>query len=211
MKSPDLQVVSGTASDQKPENVTTPPENIFDDIETLRKTATLKVSRRVIPVNVPVKKPANNIYFRCHPGPDMSLDASVLMGADGSDDFYFVTPFMLNHHVVLPRLRKVTIAVVYTWPGGVVSLWPVPMAEETRIACWKSARAAYELSKKKWVQLCWDSERRDYDVAVAEGIKTEPMWPDDLDISKLLKLGFADKIISSPEHSYVLQLRGLAE
>jgi hypothetical protein len=211
MKSPDLQVVSRTASDQKPEDNTNPPESVFDDIETLRKTATLKVSRRVIPVHVSVKKPANNIYFRCHPGPDMSLDASVLMGADGSDDFYFVTPFMLNHHVVLPRLRKVTIAVVYTWPGGVVSLWPVPMAEETRIACWKSARAAYELSKKKWVQLCWNSERRDYDVAVAEGIKTEPMWPDDLDISKLLKLGFADKIISSPEHPYVLQLRGLAE
>ena len=28
---------------------------------------------------------------------------------------------------------------------------------------------------------------------------------------KLLKLGFADKIISKPEHPYVLQLRGLAE
>jgi hypothetical protein len=211
MKSPDLQVVSRTASDQKPEDNTNPPESVFDDIETLRKTATLKVSRRVIPVHVLVKKPANNIYFRCHPGPDMSLDASVLMGADGSDDFYFVTPFMLNHHVVLPRLRKVTIAVVYTWPGGVVSLWPVPMAEETRIACWKSARAAYELSKKQWVQLCWNADRRDYDVAVAEGIKTSPMWPEDLSLQKLLKLGFEDKIISSPEHPYVMQLRGLAE
>jgi hypothetical protein len=191
--------------------VDTAPESVFDDIETLRKTATLKVSRRVIPVNVSVKKPANNVYFRCHPSPEMSLDASVLLGSDGSDDFYFVTPFMLNHHVVLPRLRKVTIAVVYTWPGGATSLWPVPMAEETRIACWKSARAAYGLSKEKWVQLCWNGDRRDYDVAVAENIKTEPMWPDDLDIRKLLKLGFVDKIISSPEHPYVMQLRGLAE
>jgi hypothetical protein len=85
------------------------------------------------------------------------------------------------------------------------------MAEETRIACWKSARVAYELSRKQWVQLCWNSDRRDYDVAIAEGINTEPMWPEDLDIKKLLKLGFADKIISSPEHPYVMQLRGLAE
>jgi hypothetical protein len=48
-------------------------------------------------------------------------------------------------------------------------------------------------------------------VAVAEGINTEPAWPEDLDIKKLLKLGFADKIISTPEHSYVMQLRELTE
>ena len=100
---------------------------------------------------------------------------------------------MLNHHAVLPRLRKVTIAVVYTWPGGAISLWPVPFAEETRIACWKSARTAFELSKTQWVQMIWNSDTRDYDVAIAEGINTEPLWPEDLDIRKLLKLGFADK------------------
>jgi hypothetical protein len=187
------------------------PESVFDDIETLRKTATVKASRRVIPVNVTVKKPASNVFFRSHSDPAISLDASIIVGDGGSDDYYFVTPRMLSHPVILPRLRRVTIATVYSWPGGVVSLWPVPMADETRIACWKSARAAYELSKAKWVQLCWNADRRDYDVAVAEGINTEPTWPEDLDIGKLLKLGFADKIISSPEHSYVMQLRGLAE
>ena len=117
------------------------PESVFDDIETLRKTATLKVSRRVVAVNVAVKRPANNLYFRCHADPKMSLDASVVIGDGGSDDFYFVTPFMLNHHTMLPRLRKVTIATVYAWPGGAISLWPVPNIEETRIACWKSARS----------------------------------------------------------------------
>ena len=161
------------------------PESVFDDMETLRKTATIKVSRRLVPINVAVGKPKNNVYFRCHKHPDLTLDASVLVGADGSDDFYFVSPVMLNHHTILPRLRKVTIAVVYTWPGGVISLWPVPFAEETRIACWKSARAAFELSKEQWVQMIWNSDTRDYDVAIAEGINTEPLWPDDLAIGKL--------------------------
>jgi hypothetical protein len=200
-----------TIEKPKLELVDNPPDSVFDDIEALRKTATLKVSRRVVSINVAVGKPKNNCYFRCHPDPALSLDASVLIGGDGSDDFYFVSPVTLNYHAVLPRLRKVTIAVVYTWPGGVVSLWPVPFAEETRIPCWKSARAAFELSKSQWVQLIWNSDRRDYDVAIAEGINTEPLWPDDLDIRKLLKLGFADKIINTPEHSYVMQLRGLAE
>ena len=199
-KKPDLKVVDA------PE-----PESVFDDIETLRKTATVKVTRRVIPVNVAVKKPPNNVFFRCHPDPAMSLDASIIVGDGGSDDYYFVAPRMLNHPVILPRLRRTTIATVYTWPGGVVSLWPVPNADESRIACWKSARVAYELSKKQWVQLCWNADRRNYDVAVAEGINTEPTWPDDLDIRKLLKLGFADKIIDSQDHPYVMQLRGLVE
>jgi hypothetical protein len=186
------------------------PESVFDDIENLRRTATLKVSRRVVPVNVAVKRPPNNVYFRCHADVKMSLDASVVVGDGGSDDFYFVAPSMLNHHTMLPRLRKVTIATVYAWPGGAISLWPVPNVEETRIACWKSARAAFELSKTKWVQLCWNSGLRDYDVVVAEGISTEPIWPDKT-LRDLLRLGFIDKTISTPEHPYVLQLRGLAD
>jgi hypothetical protein len=199
---------------KKPEHiklVESEPESVFDDIEALRKTATLRVSRRVVAVNVKVGKPPNNVYFRCRDGAEWSLDASVVVGDGGSDDFYFVTPFMLSHHTMLPRLRRVTIAVVYTWPGGAISLWPVPNVEETRIACWKSARAAYELSKEKWTQLCWNNDLRDYDVAVAENIGIEPNWPADKTLRDLLRLGFADKIISTPEHPYVMRLRGLAE
>ena len=190
---------------------TPPPESVFDDIEGLRKVATLKVSRRVVPINVVVKRPPNNVYFRCHPDPEMSLDASIIVGDGGSDDFYFVAPYMLNHATMLPRLRKVTIATVYAWPGGAISLWPVPNVEETRIACWKSARAAFELAKTQWVQLCWNSDHRDYDVVVAEGINTEPNWPTDRSFNDLLKLGFADKIITTPDHPYTLRLRGVAD
>ena len=46
--------------------VETEPTSVFDDIEALRKIATLKVSRRVVPVNVAVRKPPNNVYFRVH-------------------------------------------------------------------------------------------------------------------------------------------------
>jgi hypothetical protein len=198
-KKPDIKLVESS------------PESVFDDIEQLRKTATLKVSRKVVPVNVRVGKPANNVYFRVHPKPGWSLDCSVIVGDGGSDDFYFVTPSMLDHHTMLPRLRKVSIVTVYTWPGGAISLWPVPIVEETRIACWKSARAASELAKTKWVQIVWNNETRDYDVITAEGINTEPNWPTDKSLRDLLRLGFADKIIDSPEHPYVMRLRGLAK
>jgi hypothetical protein len=198
-KKPDIKLVD------------TAPEDVFNDIEALRKTAVLKVSRKVVLTNVPVKKPAKDVYFRVHPNPEWSLNCSVIVGDGGSDDFYFVTPFMLNHHTMLPRLRRVTIATVYTWPGGAISLWPVPRIEETKIACWRSARAAFDLAKTTWVQLVWNGDTFDYDVGTAEGINNEPQWPVDKSFQDLLRLGFADKIIDRPEHPYVLRLRGLTE
>ena len=41
----------------KLELVDTAPEFVFDDIEALRKTATIKVSRKLVPINVAVSKP----------------------------------------------------------------------------------------------------------------------------------------------------------
>ena len=191
---------------------TPPPESVFDNIEALRKTAVLKVARKVALVNVSVKKPPNNVYFRVYPNPDWTLDGSVVLGDGGSDDFYFVTPRMLNHHTMLPRLRKTTIVTVYYWPGGEVSLWPVPIVDDTtRTKCWKTARAAHEIAKEKWVQLAWNEGLRDYDVITAEGINMEPVWPADKTFQDLLRIGFADRIIDTENHPYVLRLRGLAE
>ena len=68
------------------------PGSIFDDLETLRKTATLKVSRRVVQVNMTVGKPKNNVYFQCHPDPAMSLDASVLIDPNKSYLAYARSP-----------------------------------------------------------------------------------------------------------------------
>ena len=119
---------------------------------------------------------------------------------------------MLNHHVILPRLRKVTIAVVYTWPGGAISLWPVPNVEETRIACWKSARAAFELSKDAMGADDLEFRQARLRRGDRRGHQHRAGFGRTITTSaNLLKLGFADKIIATPEHPYVMQLRGLAD
>ena len=188
------------------------PESVFDDVEALRKVATLKVSRRVVPVNVAVRKPPNNVYFRVPPGPG---DVARRLGPDRR---WRVGRFLFRRAVHaqpprrLPRLRKVTIAIVYTWPGGAVSLWPVPNVEETRIACWKSARAAFELAKEQWVQLCL--EQRHARLRRGGGGR----YQDRTDLARPTRhfatcCGSVSPTRSSPapEHPYVKQLRGLAD
>ena len=60
--------MSDDASSKPGLKIVPPPasENVFDDVEALRTVATLKVSRRVVPVNVAVRKPPNSVYFRVH-------------------------------------------------------------------------------------------------------------------------------------------------
>jgi hypothetical protein len=45
------------------------PEDIFNDVEALRKVAEHKVQRRAVAVNMSVRKPPDNAYFQCHPDP----------------------------------------------------------------------------------------------------------------------------------------------
>jgi len=194
---------------------------VFDDVEGLRKVATLKVSRRVVPINVAVEaSPPKDSYFRCHGDPEMSLDASVIVGDGGADDFYFRTS--AHASIIppcLPRLRRVTIAKPCTrGPSGAISLWPsAHRRRKLASPAWKSARAAYELAKQDWVQLLWNSDLRDLRTSiVADGIKTEPNWPTDKPLGEwlrsLLRLGFTDKIIANPRASPMSnKLRGLAD
>jgi len=183
-----------------------PPESIFDDLDTLRKVSEIKVQRKQLKVNVTVGKPRNNVYFRCHE--TIWFDKGLLLTVPGdSDEFFYVHPNMKDHPVLKGRIRQVTIAVVYSWPDGVISLWPVNQSD--KIKCWKTAYAAYEQSKTEWTQMVWNDTDSDYDVTVADGINVEPMWPEDLSLSNLLKIGFADRIITDQDHPYVRQLRGI--
>jgi hypothetical protein len=184
--------------------------DIFDDLASLRKQSKLTVQRKAVLVNVPIDRPANNVHFRSHPSAEMQLDnTTVLRDNSGTQRaFYYVTPAMRSHPKLAPRLRKVTIALLYIWPGGQIQLWPVPILGDSTLRSWKSARAAFELSLTNWTSIVWNEERSDYDVETAEKIDKEPIWPEK-SMSELLKLAFADKVIDNEEHPYVRQLRGV--
>jgi hypothetical protein len=213
------------AEDRKPDHLKLvpggAPESIFDDIEGLRKVAELKVQRRVVPVNMTVRKPPDNGYFQCHPDPAQRIDASLVYDKE-ERDVYFVWPNMMNHPKILTRLRRMTVATTFAWPSGLVFLWAVPFPDaKGRMKVWKSARRAFEIScglatdldppGPHWTQISWNEGANDYDVVTAEDIKSRPIWPAGLSLGHSLKLAFASRTIDSEDHYYMRQLRGSDE
>jgi hypothetical protein len=187
-----------------------PADSVFDDVEALRKVSPLTVQRKRIITNVSVGKPPTDCYFRVHPDERMWLPANVVVGPRGRDDLYFVAPKMWSYPVVAKRLRPVTIVVIITWPGSEVQLFLVPKL--AKVKCWRTLQTAFERGQTEWLQITgWDEDERDYVLQSAEGELPEPQWPPNLDLSELLKTGFADKIISSPEDPLVRQWRGLPD
>ena len=213
------------AEDKKPDHLklvaSSTPEDIFNDVEALREVAEHKVQRRAVPVNMSVRKPPDNAYFQCHSDPAQRIDASLLFDKE-EQDVYFVAPLMMNHPLVVPRLRRVTIATTYLWPSGQIFLWPVPFPTgKSSVKCWKTARRAFLIASGQaddlatpgphWAQLCWNSALQDYDLAIAENINMSPIWTEGLKLSNSLKFGFRDKTIVDEDHPYMRQLRGLTD
>jgi len=184
------------------------PTDIFTDLAALRKASKLTVKRQAVLVNVPVGKPANNVYFRVHK--DMKLeDATVILDKEGTHKtFYYIVPHMREHPKLIKLLRYVTIHVVCAWPGDGISLWPVAVRAD--FAAWRSERAAAQLAEDMWTQLVWNASRADFDVETAENIDREPSWPKE-SLEQLLKTGFADNTVDNEDHHYVRRLRGIID
>jgi len=209
------------AEDKKPDHLKIVPDNapedIFNDLSALRRAAKPTIKRETQVTEIGVKKPKNDVYFRCHDSEDMVFRDAPLLVDSKHGDFYFVGPSMLSHEKIKKRLRRADIAVAFVWPGGEIFLWPVPLIGVGRpFQSLKIQRDAYEQSKTEWTQLVWDQEQGKHYFETAEkkdGQVTipQPVWPTDLDLSSLMKLGFAERTITSADHPYVLQLRGRAD
>ena len=136
------------------------PNSVFDDLAALRKASKLTVVRKAVLVNVTVDKPANNVYFRCHR--ELVLDdATVLRENEGtSRTFYFVVPAHAGASATGTAAAARHPRADITWPSGNSSDLAGPDPGRRDFKAWKSARAAYELARDRWVRWCGTSRQR---------------------------------------------------
>ena len=159
--------------------------------------------------HIPVRRPKRDEYFRVNPDPKMTLTSLVWIDRDETDDVYFVTPEARD---VMLDSGRIVMLVLCQSRQKVNFLWPVNT--DTRSGGgrgWtESARAAVIRAHTKWIKIRGDRASGMYQIfEAAEQGGGEPEWPA-LEFKELLKLGFKDRLINSPDHPVVRRLQGFA-
>jgi hypothetical protein len=140
----------------------------------------------------------------------MMLECTLVVDEAGvGKKFYFITPSMRSHITVAPRIRRYSLRVICTHPGGILMLWPVPILGIGRdFPVWASYNKAAKMAETDWVSMVWSDEHRDYIIGPAEGELPEPDYGQ-RSLTEMLMEGFADGVVDNEEHPFMRRLRGL--
>jgi hypothetical protein len=152
---------------------------------------------------VPARRPNPQDFVRVHPSPDYRADFALIDLKDDREDY------LVRQEVLSELISEVVFKTIFTAINrqGVVFLWPAPDDRKTE---WpRSQREAAELAMTKWVRLKANMSLGAYEIAVAESVMADPIWPD-LTYQELVRIAYRDRMITTIDHPVVRRLRGLA-
>jgi hypothetical protein len=156
---------------------------------------------------VPARRPNPQDFVRVHPSPDYRADFALIDLKDDREDY------LVRQEVLSELISEVVFKTIFTAINrqGVVFLWPVRLpAPDDRKNEWpRSQREAAELAMTKWVRLKANMSLGAYEIAVAESVMADPIWPD-LTYQELVRIAYRDRMITTIDHPVVRRLRGLA-
>jgi hypothetical protein len=157
---------------------------------------------------VPVRRPNKQDFVRVHPDIEHRANIPVIELKEDRE-LYVVS----GRDLVSELSAEISYVTLFTAINrqGVVFLWPtrLPGPDGKDMEWHKSAREAAAEAIKTWVRVVPNMSMGAYEIAVAEGIKTEPVWPE-VSFQELIKIAFRDRIIITLDHPVVKRLRGLA-
>jgi hypothetical protein len=155
---------------------------------------------------VPVRRPHNHEFFRCHSDPAYRLRMAVLV--HGMErDVYAVMPAVAA--LVAGELKPVEMRLCVS-RAGAVFLWDVPLpTEDGRRNAWdETKRDVAEQAETRWTRMRSNRSVGHYEILVAEVEGPDPKWPE-LSFRDLLSLAFGKgRLIDSVDHPVLKQLRG---
>lgn len=102
---------------------------------------------------------------------------------------------------------------VFTMGGALyLVLVPVPdPATGRHHAATEQKIDALEAARTEWKRLDWNKNERQYDDLTAEGITTEPKWPEDISEASILNRAFGERnVIKSVDDPLIIRFRGEA-
>jgi hypothetical protein len=92
---------------------------------------------------------------------------------------------------------------------GPTLLWPVRLpGPDGKLDDWnRSAQAAAEVAKSKWVRVQANFHLDAYVVLVAQDLSAAPEFPE-LGLEQILRIAFKDRLIDSLDHPVLRRLQG---
>lgn len=160
------------------------------------------------PTRVPVRKPPKGRFIRVRPGEEWQLQTVVLeIKDDNNPETYLLGPEMWDY---IPELTKcVTLRLAVDKQGNVFII-AVPLPDEAgKWNAWhESLGKVAETAEKSWLRCVANMAAGGYDMYLAEGELAEPEWPQE-SFAELVKIAFDKRIIMSPDHPVIEQLKGL--
>jgi hypothetical protein len=157
-------------------------------------------------IHVPVRKPSKHQFFRVHPDEEYRLECFVVE-MDGNET-YLVDPAVAGAIPGLPRPVRLLLTVTRY---GAPALWPLKLpGEDGKTNPWNdSAAECAEIAMERWVRMVANRDLGAYEAIVAEGIPTEPAWPNK-SMEELVSKAFRDRYVESEDHPLIRELSGIA-
>ena len=135
---------------------------------------------------------------------------TLLIKVEEDGEFYLVRPDIAH------ALRDAKIYELYPWISrqGSIGLWPIAGPDpDGKINAWHvSARRACHELMRRWGQVCTEGRGGSggYIVEAARAPYPDPVWPENVDLDRMLELAFEDRDLDSLDHPIVQKLLGTA-
>jgi hypothetical protein len=163
---------------------------------------------RKLLTTVPIGKPNPQDFMRVHPDPAYRAPLIGLIELKEDREIYLVPPTL--SHDLAGELKPYSLFTCIN-RQGVVRLWPVRVPEaDSRVMEWhRSSAEAAQQAMTQWVRVKANMSLGAYEISVADGITTEPQWPEQT-FAELLRIAFRDRLVDRLDHPVVKRLRGLS-
>ena len=181
--------------------------DLFENLEQLKLdqnfSEVIGVKKQIS--TIPVRKPGRQDFIRVHPDESYRLQTAILELKEDRENYLIAKDLWqeLSGEVV-PKM-------LYTAMNrqGVLSLWPVRLADETgRLDTWnRSAHQAAQLAMEQWIRVASNRSLGAYEIFTPTGALPEPEWPD-ISFQEILRIAFGDYQITSMDHLVLRRLRG---
>jgi hypothetical protein len=198
------------------EDIEKPAPDIFNPFapENLRLSQEVldQIASNALLTTIPVEKPSDQDFFRCHPSEDYQYQAALITHHEEKGARYLVHPVFLKEKKIGLIKYHLEQLFLYTTRTGKLAFWPIKVRKDNRENKWlDSAGAIVEESKTKWV--CIVSVPKDgmYKSFDAEGTFPEPDWPkltQGKSVEELLAIAFKERLILHESHELIQKLRG---